>query len=117
MYYRAFLGFETTYIDDFAKTLKEFKRFQLEEYEKKHLDKDMLFPTGRVGIGIRDETKRIGANLYKDILMDTAAFTIKKGGEITKIMLEAILLQYREKSAVNDTAVEELKKTKDELEL
>ncbi|PKB97460.1 hypothetical protein RhiirA5_433118 [Rhizophagus irregularis] len=104
-YYRGFTGFELEHIEDFTKCLKEYKKFNLEEYEISHLDKDMLFPLGDIKIGVRDARTTKGSNIYKDILMDIAIFTMKMGGENVKRILETILLENSQASRTTQDEV------------
>ncbi|UZO06237.1 uncharacterized protein OCT59_026567 [Rhizophagus irregularis] len=101
-YYRGFTGFELEHIEDFTKCLKEYKKFNLEEYEISHLDKDMIFPPGDIKIGVRDARTTKGSNIYKDTLMDIAIFTMKMGGENVKRILETILLENSQAGTTTD---------------
>ncbi|CAB4435038.1 unnamed protein product [Rhizophagus irregularis] len=96
-YYRGFTGFELEHLEDFAKCLKEYKEFNLAEYEVAHLDKDILFPPGDIKIGVRDARTTSKNNVSKKILMDIAVFTMKMGGENVKRILETIILEKSQK--------------------
>uniref|UniRef100_U9T771 Uncharacterized protein n=1 Tax=Rhizophagus irregularis (strain DAOM 181602 / DAOM 197198 / MUCL 43194) TaxID=747089 RepID=U9T771_RHIID len=110
-YYRGFTGFELEHIEDFSKSLKEYKKFNLEEYKILHLDKDMLYPPGDIKIGVRDARITKERNIYKDILMDTAVFTMKMGGENVKRILETILLENSQASTTTqDGAIADIEK-------
>jgi hypothetical protein len=109
-YYRYFIGFEALHVKDFRKTLKEYKNFPLEEYEKKYIEEDIIFGTGKLGVGIRDTTTRRGADICQDTLTDIAIFTMKLGGDILKVILESLILKLRKDCAANDTTAEELQK-------
>ncbi|PKY60342.1 hypothetical protein RhiirA4_483931, partial [Rhizophagus irregularis] len=107
--------FEASHVKDFRKTLKEYKNFPLGEYEKKHIQEDIVFGIGELGVGIRDATKRRGADIYQDTLTDIAVFTMKTGGDILKVILESLINKLRRDGAANDTAAKELQEKKDEL--
>ncbi|CAB4426312.1 unnamed protein product [Rhizophagus irregularis] len=101
-YYRGFTGFELEHLEDFAKCLKEYKEFNLAEYEVEHLDKDILFPPGDIKIGVRDSGTTSKSNVSKNILMDIAVFTMKMGGENIKRILEKIILENSRKDATTN---------------
>ncbi|CAB4432519.1 unnamed protein product [Rhizophagus irregularis] len=113
-YYRGFTGFEIEHILDFEKCMIYYKRIGLAEYEKAHLDEDILFPPGDIRIGIRDE--RNNGSMKTNILMDLAVFTMKLGGENLKRILEKILLGISIEGAAKEGAVVDITKMKDELE-
>ncbi|PKY25284.1 hypothetical protein RhiirB3_440168 [Rhizophagus irregularis] len=111
-YYRGFTGFGIEHIYDFARCITYYKRISLEEYEKKYLDEDILFPPGNIKIGIRDERNDRHMHMNENILIDFAVFTMKLGGETIKRILEKILLGISIEGAVKEGAAVD-----DELEL
>ncbi|PKY53238.1 hypothetical protein RhiirA4_498579 [Rhizophagus irregularis] len=111
LFYKSFMDFEKNYIDDFVIAIDNKVRVDLEDYEAKYLGKDFLLPWGKAPPGVRDKEKRMGDNIIKDNLMDAAAFTIKKGADFIAKILISLAYDLQEK----DAAVENLKKTKDEL--
>ncbi|PKK56471.1 hypothetical protein RhiirC2_829012, partial [Rhizophagus irregularis] len=114
-YYRGFTGFELEHLEDFAKCLKEYKEFNLAEYEIAHLDKDILFPPGDIKIGVRDARTTSKSNVSKKILMDIAVFTMKMGGENVKRILETILLEKtRNDATTKDETGENIKNITEE---
>ncbi|CAB5386223.1 unnamed protein product [Rhizophagus irregularis] len=106
-YYRGFTGFELEHLEDFAKCLKEYKEFNLADYEIAHLDNDILFPPGDIKIGVRDARTTSKSNISKKILMDIAVFTMKMGGENIKRILEKILLEKSRNDATTKDATGE----------
>ncbi|PKK66772.1 hypothetical protein RhiirC2_784359 [Rhizophagus irregularis] len=115
LFYKSFFHFEKQYIDDFVTAIKDKARVDLEDYEISHLDEDLLLPRGKTPPGVRDKEKKMGADLIKDNLMDVAAFTMKKGADIATKILISLGYSHFEDLEAKETAVEELRKTKDEL--
>ncbi|PKC64969.1 hypothetical protein RhiirA1_461687 [Rhizophagus irregularis] len=110
-YYRGFTGFGIEHIYDFARCITYYKRISLEEYEKKYLDEDILFPPGNIKIGIRDERNDRHMHMNENILIDFAVFTMKLGGETIKRILEKILLGISIEGAVKEGAAVDVTKT------
>ncbi|PKY31400.1 hypothetical protein RhiirB3_448991 [Rhizophagus irregularis] len=114
-FYRNFLHFEKHHIDDFVKAIINKERVNLVNYETDHLDEHLLLQRGKTPNGVRDNDKVMGADVIKDNLMDIAAFTMKKGAAITTKILISLGYDHFKNLQKKDAAVEELKKTKDEL--
>ncbi|PKY27956.1 hypothetical protein RhiirB3_443889 [Rhizophagus irregularis] len=100
-YYRGFTGFELEHIEDFTKCLKEYKKFNLEEYEISHLDKDMLFPPGDIKIenSQASTTTQNGVTADKEKGATTnkeEGATTDKKNEQTKLLSHYILFFYKD---------------------
>ncbi|CAB4492780.1 hypothetical protein RhiirA1_476179 [Rhizophagus irregularis] len=114
-FYKNFFEFEKQHVDDFVTAIKNKEQVNLVNYETEHLDEDLLIRRERTPQGVRDKEKKMGVDVIKDNLMDIAAFTIKKGAAITTKILISLGYDHFKNLQRKDAAVEELRKTKDEL--
>ncbi|PKY36332.1 hypothetical protein RhiirB3_396725, partial [Rhizophagus irregularis] len=115
LFYKDFKGFEEHHLDDFTRATRKNSRVNLAEYELEYMERDLIFEPGKMGEGIINGKRRTGNDIIKDSLMDFATFTMKLAADTTKKLLEIVYETLQKRCAEKNAAVEELQKTKNEL--